>query len=244
VPERTVVVALPGLGLGPESWRPTLERLRPGVDASVRTFAGFGEPARRGVDLDPRALARAVCEDLPEVGRPIVLLAHSASSQVAAHVAVLAPERIAALVLVGPTTDPRAASWPGLVRRWLATALRETPSQVPQLLRQWGRTGLMSMARALDAARRDDVLSTLEPVSVPVLVVRGPHDRVCPADWSEAVAQRGGAGSRAVTLSQGAHMVPCTHGELVAALVNELLDALPPGESPSSPPLGATDWVG
>jgi pimeloyl-ACP methyl ester carboxylesterase len=81
-------------------------------------------------------------------------------------------------------------------------------------------------------------------VSVPVLVVRGPHDRVCPADWSEAVAQRGGAGSRAVTLSQGAHMVPYTHGELVAALVNELLDALPPGESPSSPSLGATDWVG
>jgi len=200
--------------------------LRPGVEATVQMFPGFGKPARRGVDLAPSALARTVCDHLPVGGQPIVLLAHSASCQIAAQVAALAPERIVALVLVGPTTDPRAASWPGLVGRWLATAPRERPSQVPTLLRQWGRTGPASMARALDAARRDDILRTLDRVRAPVLVVRGPHDSICPADWSEAVARRGGTGSRAVTIRQGAHMVPYTHGPLVAALVNELVDTV------------------
>lgn len=219
-------MALPGLGLGPESWRPTLDRLRPGVESTVRLFPGFGSPARRGLDLAPAVLAVGVCDGLPRGDDPIVLLAHSASCQVAAHVAAMAPERVAALVLVGPTTDPRAASWPGLVRRWVPTALRETPAQVPVLLRQYARTRLPAMARGMDAARRDDVLRTLEGLSAPVLVVRGPHDHICPTDWSEAVARRGGEGSRAVTMSGGAHMVPYTHGSLVAPLVNEVVDAV------------------
>ena len=223
--QRTVVVALPGLGLGPESWRPTLELLPPGVEVIVHTFPGFGRPAARAFDLAPRALAAGVCHALPRAGGPIVLLAHSASCQVAAHVAARAPDRIAALVLVGPTTDPRAATWPGLVARWLPTALHERPIQAPVLLRQWARTGLPTMVRALDAARRDDLMGTLDDVSAPVLVVRGRHDAICPADWSEAVARHGGDGSGAVTLDAGAHMVPYTHGPVVAALINEVLAA-------------------
>ncbi len=93
------------------------------------------------------------------------------------------------------------------------------------LVRQWARTGLPTMVRTLDAARRDDLLSTLDGVSAPVLVVRGRHDAICPADWSEAVARHGGAGSGAVTLGTGAHMVPYTHGSHVAALVSEVLAA-------------------
>lgn len=216
-------MALPGLGLGPESWRPTLELLRPRVWTHVHVFPGFGQPTPRGLDLAPRALADGVVDALPLGGEPIVLLAHSASSQVAAHVASLAPHRLAALVLVGPTTDPRAASWPGLVRRWLPTAVRERPTQVPVLVRQWTRTGFADMVRAMDAARRDDLPRTLDGVSLPVVVVRGAHDSICRADWAGAVAHHGGPASRAVTLSRGAHMVPYTHGSHVAAVVGDVL---------------------
>lgn len=219
-------MALPGLGLGPQSWRPTLTLLPPGVRATVRVFPGFGEAAPRGVDVSPAALAPGVRDGLPRGRERVVLLAHSASSQVAAHVAALAPERVAALVLVGPTTDPRAGSWPGLVRRWLPTAVWERPTQAPALLRQWARTGFPDMVRTLDAARRDDILRTLGSVGSPVVVVRGRHDFICPDDWSEAVARHGGAGSRAVTLGRGAHMVPFSHGRLVAAVVREVLDAV------------------
>ena len=222
---QTRVVALPGLGLGPESWRPALEALGAGVHASVRVFPGFGVRARRGLDLAPAALARSVLDGLPHSDERIVLLAHSACCQVAAHVAALAPQRVAALVLVGPSTDPRAASWPGFVRRWLATAVWEEPTQVPVLLRQYARTGFANMARTMDAARRDDLLRTLDRVSAPVVGGRGPHDAICPADWSEAVARRGAAGSRAVTLKRGAHMVPYTHGPQVASLVSEVVAA-------------------
>jgi len=237
VPKPLTLLAIPGLGLGEEAWRPTIDLLG---EVQIRTLPGFGEAAARGADLSPAAVARRVLNDtdgraadttaVAERGaaergddRRYVLLGHSASCQVAARVAAAQPERIAALVLVGPTTDPRAATWPRLVTRWLATAVHEKPGQVPSLVRQYSRTTLPVMARAMEAARRDDTSEPLRRAAIPTLVVRGRHDAICPADWADRVAGFGGSGSRAVTLAVGGHMVPLTHGRLVAETVSDFL---------------------
>jgi pimeloyl-ACP methyl ester carboxylesterase len=180
-------------------------------------MAGYGRPGERDSDLSPHALARAVVDALTTDGPRLVVLGHSASCQVAAHVAALAPDRVAGLVLVGPTTDPRAASWPRLVGRWLATARREPWGQVPVLARHYRRTTLRAMARGMEAARRDALLETLARSTTPVLVARGVHDRICPADWAARVAASGGPGSRSVTVPAGGHMIPLTHGDVSAA---------------------------
>jgi pimeloyl-ACP methyl ester carboxylesterase len=145
-------------------------------------------------------------------------------------VALQAPDRVAGLVLVGPTTDPRAHSWPRLVRRWVATARSEPIRQLPALLRQYRRTGLLSMVRAMDAARRDRVEHVLPLLTCPMLLIRGAHDRIAPEDWISSLTERvpGRASERAVlrrwvTLDAGAHMVPFTHGDLVAAAVRRFL---------------------
>ena len=218
------LVALPGLGLGPEAWRPTLERLS--AQAVVRPLPGYGERAAASADLHPRALAEAASRHLPP-GERVVVLGHSASCQVAAHLADVARDRVAALVLVGPTTDPRSSTWRRLVLRWLATARHEPPWQVPTLVRQYRRTTLRTMGAAMEVARHDDIAAVLSRVPAPALVVRGHHDRICPADWAAALAGRAGAGSRAVTLAAGGHMVPLTHGELVAQAVAGFLDPTP-----------------
>ena len=72
-----------------------------------------------------------------------------------------------------------------LLDRWCppdATARHESAGEVPTLVRQYARTGLWTMARAMDAARRDDVRESVRGSRCPVLVVRGPRDRICPAD--------------------------------------------------------------
>lgn len=216
------LLCLPGLGLDAEDWAPTLKVLRTG-SPSVPAFPGYGLPAGRDDRLEPAELAGALVDKLADASDPLVVLGHSASCQVAAHLAALAPERVAGLVLVGPTTDPRARSWPRLAARWLATARHETPRQVPALLRQYRRTTLRTMARAMKAARREDILETLTRTDVPVLVLRGRHDRICPDAWAESVASRGGANSRAVTLRAGGHMVPLTDGSLVAEQISIFL---------------------
>ena len=224
MPAPAAFLVLPGLGLDSRSWQPTLADLGGERTAYVRLSPGYGRPASSGELLDPQALAQAALEAVPPGAGTLVVLGHSAGCQVAAHLAALAPDRVSALVLVGPTTDPRAASWPGLVRRWLATGVHESPRQVPVLARQYARTTYSAMARALEVVRHDALLETLTGVDVPVLVLRGRHDRIAPADWIAEVASRGGPGSRHLTLPAGAHMVPFTHGQLVADAVATFLD--------------------
>jgi pimeloyl-ACP methyl ester carboxylesterase len=219
-PARPRLLCVPGLGLDEAAWTPTLASL-PGRGGVVVRLPGYGARPSRSDDLRPAALAASlVAEHLPAGSAPTVLLGHSASCQVVVRAAALAPDRVAALVLVGPTTDPRACSWPGLVQRWLRTAVWERPGQVPVLARAYTRTGLLWMGRAMEAARRDDVRDGLAAVRCPVLVVRGRHDRICPKDWAEELAALSPAASRAVTLDRGAHMVPLTQGVRLAATID------------------------
>jgi pimeloyl-ACP methyl ester carboxylesterase len=215
------VVAVPGLGLSVAVARRTLDRL-PGVDGAVVLLPGFGHRVPRGTPVAPDRLAPLLLDRLP-AGGPVVLVGHSASCQIVAEAAVQAPGRVAALVLVGPTTDPRAATWPALGGRWLRTAAHERPGQIPLLVRAYARTGLLSMARGMDAARHHRLASTVAAVACPVLVVRGRHDAICPADWAAALAAGTGDG-RAETLPAGAHMVPITCADALAGRIAAFLE--------------------
>ena len=201
---------VPGLGLDKRSWKPTLAALSAPV-SSVVTLPGFGESAR-GVDLAPEVLAQLLLARL-RTDTSVVLVGHSASSQIVAHAARIHPEIVRGLVLVGPTTDPHAGSWPGLARRWLATVVRENPVQLPLVAAQWKKTGIRNMWRAMDGLRHDRIDTTLAQVQCPVLVVRGPHDHICNAEWARSLSPT------VVTLRHGAHMVPWTHGRATAAAI-------------------------
>lgn len=224
---------MPGLGLDAAAWQPTIDGLRERgrYDAIVHPLPGYGERARRGQSLDPYELATRL-DGVLDSGDDWILCGHSASCQIVAHAAAHSPARVAALVLVGPTTDPRGSGWSGLAGRWLATARHESPRQVPVLVRQYARTGLGSMVRAMDAARRDRIQQSLRRVTCPVLVVRGAHDRIAPADWTHALTRDAPAESavprRCVELPAGGHMVPLTHAMPTARAIHAfLLEAVP-----------------
>jgi pimeloyl-ACP methyl ester carboxylesterase len=217
---------VPGLGLAAQAWRPTIAALDVRGHAStssiVNPLPGFGLPAGRSHDLRPASLASLIVSRLRTHGSEVVLVGHSASCQIAVHAALLAPDLISGLVLVGPTTDPRAATWATLAARWLTTAVHEPLWQLPTLLKQYRKTGLATMRRAMNAARRDRIDLCLRDVHVPVLLVRGAHDRIAPAAWVDLLADCRPATwppRCTVTLPEGGHMVPLTRGALVAAQV-------------------------
>lgn len=218
------LTVVPGLGLDARSWGPTLGAL--GVDdAAVRTLPGYGRPVRPVDPVSVAALGDRLLGELPST--PVVLCGHSSSCQVVLQAARTDPGRFAGLVLVGPTTDPRARTWPRLAARWLRTAVHEDPRQVPALASQYRRTTLRSMRRVMDQARRDDALATIAAVTAPVLLVRGRRDRICPASWLELLAADAGGPARAVTLPSGAHMVPTTDPDPLAGLLTEFVRGLP-----------------
>lgn len=218
------IVAVPGLGLSAAVPGHTLERLARSTTAVE--LPAFGLPAPRGTALDPARLAVLLLErlDTLALGR-VVLIGHSASCQIVAEVAARAPERVSALVLVGPSTDPRAPGWAALAARWLRTAAHERPRQVPQLIHDYARTGLGSMRRGMAAARRHRIDHALAAVSCPVLIVRGRYDRIAPADWITALAAAAPRG-REHTMPVGAHMLPITHPKALADVIAEFVDRL------------------
>jgi pimeloyl-ACP methyl ester carboxylesterase len=217
------VVAVPGLGLSVDGWRApaTLLAARLGTGAGVVALPAHGSPARRDEALDPVSSAGRLLACLDQLGAArVVLVGHSASCQVVAEAASRAPGRVVGLALVGPTTDPRAPTWPRLAARWLATAAHERLGQVPLLLRDYSYTGLVTFARAMDAARRHALGPVLAGLDLPVLLVRGPDDHIAPSTWLDGLAALR-PGIDAVSLPAGGHMVPITHP-------HELTDVLAP----------------
>jgi pimeloyl-ACP methyl ester carboxylesterase len=218
------VVAVPGLGLSAEIPQRLFRALATAGPTAAVELPGFGLPAPRGLAIGMAAQVDRLLDVLRGrgPGDPVVLLGHSASCQLVAEVAAREPERVAGLVLVGPTTDPRGWTWPGLAARWVRTAAHERPGQIPRLLRDYRTTGPVAMMRTLDAFRRCRIEDSLGSVRCPVLVLRGLHDRIAPADWTAALARLPPDGS-AVTVAAGGHMVLSTHPGLVAAEVSAFL---------------------
>jgi pimeloyl-ACP methyl ester carboxylesterase len=203
------LVLVPGLGLDARS----SGRLRARTPADVVLLPGMGlaEPVP-SLDALAARLLGAVGEG------PVVLVGHSQSCQVVAAAAV--DPRVRAVVLLGPTTDPRMRPAWALAWRWLRTALREPWWQVPLVVGQWWRTGPRAMRALWRVSAPDRIDERLAGVDVPVVVVRGTRDHLCPRDWAVRVAAAAPKG-RTVEIDGAAHMTVQTHPDAVAALLSD-----------------------
>ncbi|GAA1562057.1 hypothetical protein GCM10009789_14070 [Kribbella sancticallisti] len=207
------VVLVPGLGLGPEAYAPTVALLE--AQYEVVTLPGFGERVRRGDDLRTEALAQRVIARLQE---PSVLVGHSASCQIVVAAALARPDLAEGLVLVGPTGEVETSTWPRLAARWVRSAVFESPRLIPVLAPQYFRTGFVSMARAMEVARRYDLAAAIRGLETPTVVVRCRHDRLCPPYWARRLADL--AGGECWTFPTGSHMPPLTNGPELVTFIN------------------------
>ncbi|MCW2713906.1 MAG: alpha/beta hydrolase fold protein [Frankiales bacterium] len=217
------LVHVPGLGLDGRSSEALRRCLGSRVESRVVLLPSLGlrhEPRDGQLSVD--GLADRLLAALPP--DPVVLLAHSQSCQVAVAAAASRPAALAALVLLGPTMDPRARPLPLLAVRWLRTAACEPAWQVPVLVRQYARTGLRSMASGLRAGLEDRIEERIPAFAGPVVVVRGSEDRICPRDWAEALAGRAQRG-RVVEVDGAGHMAVHTHPAQVASVAWDVVTA-------------------
>jgi pimeloyl-ACP methyl ester carboxylesterase len=150
-PDAPAVVLLHGFGGSTFSWRLTLPAL---ADAGYRAVAmdlrGFGlsdKDGRAGHGHAAQARFVAAVMDQLAIGDAVVI-GHSMGGNVAAHLALDAPARVRALVLVDAATGPTVAGGGGgplagvllaipPIQRWARHAVRAiaTPEQVTQALR-------------------------------------------------------------------------------------------------------------
>jgi pimeloyl-ACP methyl ester carboxylesterase len=193
-PRRGEVVIMPGLGVS-VYLRASASAL---ADAGFRAWLpdppGFGDSADPPRRLGITEIAEVAVQWLRhrKLGG-VTLIGHSCGTQVAAHVAAVAPELVQRLVLGSPTVDPRYRSWPKAVLRWRRDGRLEPGSLSRTQRPEWRRAGPARLLRLANSMLADNLETTLKRVTCPVVVIRGERDPICTVDWARRLAQRPGS---------------------------------------------------
>lgn len=243
------VLFLHGLGGSTEDWKDVASALPKGLAPLALDFPGFGKAVRPHDSYDPAALARWVLAEMDDhdVERAVVA-GHSLGGRVAGELALLSPNRVAALALVSPLGAVSygfadTLKWKAMSRAALVGA---TPEATLRNALGYGftvdnagkkafvarglkaRTGPHAQAALRALERSVDGLLAAPPLrkrlagtSVPLLVATGADDPLAPPrDVAAILEARGDA--RYVELPGVGHYAPIEASKEVAKLLAEV----------------------
>lgn len=212
-----------GLALSSLYLAPTAERLAPDFRVFAPELPGFGQSEQPQEPLDIPALAAALRAGLDAFSLDrAAVVGHSFGCQVAVELAQQQPERVSQLVLADPAIDPGARTSWQQIKRFLRELLREPPSYVAMLARDFTCAGPWRTWRTLQFMLRYHLEEKLPRVRAPTLVVRGSRDTVVCQGWAEAAAERLPNGRLAV-IAGAPHAVPYAAAQEFACLVRAFL---------------------
>jgi pimeloyl-ACP methyl ester carboxylesterase len=219
-----VLVLVHGMGVSSNYFLPTAGRLADHCTVYAPDLPGFGLSAPLGERVTVRRLACALEAWLDGAGIdvPDALVANSFGCQVVADLAARHPERVARLVLTGPTVDRQARSLGRQAARLALDAVREPLGLLAvetidyvRHIRKSGVAGLVEMVR-------DPIERHLPHVLAPTLVVRGARDPIVPRSWAQEVAATLPRG-RLVEIAGAAHAVNYNAPDALAQLTVDFL---------------------
>jgi len=225
--EQAPLVLVHGLGVSSAYWA----RLQPLLATRRCVYAldlpGFGHTTHPRGLLDTVALGSALGDWLRAVGLARVhLLGHSLGGPVAAEFTRQHPEHVSRLILVGATIGARGASAPHQTLGLLRDSVRESPSLLPIILRDYLRAGIRRVLGTDIAADHNDTIATVTQLTVPLLVVRGDRDVVVSMrDTRQLLAAAPHASF--IAIDRAAHAVQWSQPQALAAVVNAFLDDTP-----------------
>lgn len=219
----TPIVLVHGIGVSSAYLVPTALALASDHPVYAPDLPGFGRSKGPSRALNVAQLAEELLAWMDAMGlaRP-VLLGNSFGCQVIVALSVAAPERVAALVLLGPTVDPRWRTFLRQIPRWIVEGMREPWSIFPILALDYLRCGtrrFLGTARFALANRMEDALPS---VHAPTLVVRGGRDAFVSPAWAERVTNLLSNGELA-TLAGAAHAANYSAPDEVARVVRAFL---------------------
>ena len=217
------LVLVHGLGVSGRYLEPLARELASAMPVLVPDLPGFGRSGRPRRVPDVAGLAGALADWLEAVSvARAVVLGNSMGCQVAVELALREPARVAGLVLVAPTVDPRARGWLRQGRRLLADSAREPPSLLRIIAREYATFGLRRLAATARFALADRIEDKLPRVQAPALVIRGGRDPLVPQRWAEEAASLLPRGRLAVVPGEP-HACHYTAPRAVAELVRTLV---------------------
>jgi 2-hydroxy-6-oxonona-2,4-dienedioate hydrolase len=179
-------VLLHGLGVSSRYFVPFARILADRWRVVAVDLPGWDGSDRPPSVLDIPGLARELGAwlDAEKLER-VHIVANSLGCQIAVDLAAREPERFERIVLIGPTVDPRYRTPLRHAPRFLVDAVREPPSLLPIIVRDYLRFGLRRFVATAGAALRDRPEDKLPRIPSPTLVIKGQRDAFVSTDWVE-----------------------------------------------------------
>lgn len=243
------IVLLHCFGLSMKVWRDLLPHLEERYHVIAYDAVGHGKSARGVRRLSFPMLARLGLGLMDELGvERATLVGNSMGGGTALHMALLAPERVDALVLIDAVglkdNEWFIPLWPTLGPRHLETAAPWTWDLAYSLAVQKRSPLALEIAEDLQATRADDALrgrtamamytvvdtifqtdreADLPKIDAPTLVLAGRHDRLVTLEHAERLA-KGIANARHHVFEELGHLPEIEDADAVAAEVLPFLD--------------------
>jgi 2-hydroxy-6-oxonona-2,4-dienedioate hydrolase len=229
--ESVPVVLVHGLVVSSRYMIPLARRLATRFSVYAPDLPGFGWSSKPRETLTLQQLADVLVQWMDAQGiRRAALVANSLGCQTAVELATRFPERVAGLVLQGPTMDSSARTPGPQILRWIANGWRERPSQLPLLILDYVQAGFRRGVLSFRMALEDRIEDKLPAVQAPSLVIRGGRDPIVPQSWAEEITRRLPRG-RLVVIPGAPHALNYSRPLEMARVVTPFLEGLRAGAS-------------
>jgi len=229
------LILIHGAGGSHLHWPAALRRM-PGATVYAVDLPGHGRsegPGREHIEDYVADIVRFM--DAVGVSRG-VLVGHSMGGAIAQMTALMAPERVAGLVLVGTGArlrvapalldgilqDARGAL--ALITEW-AWGPEADPAMVARGRQMMARVNPRVVWGDFAACDRFDIRERVGEITAPTLVITGSEDRMTPPKFGQWLAERI-PGARFVLVKGAGHMVMLEKPDQVASAVREWLKAV------------------
>jgi pimeloyl-ACP methyl ester carboxylesterase len=202
---RPEIVLLPGLG-APGYLAPWARQSATWTRATLLDLPGWRAGRARSCAPGLDAIAAATGSWLEATHRHgVLLIGHSTGAQSVLRTALHMPDRVAGVVLAGPTFAPEVRTRAALLRRAFGTIAHETPAELMAVGPSYLHSGGGPLLRFLLSALPDRPEDLVPRLTVPVLVVTGEHDGFAPPQWAHRLAR---LASAPCVVLPGAHNAP------------------------------------
>lgn len=217
--KRTFVL-VHGLGVSSRYFHPLSEALTAHGRVVAVDLPGFGKTQDPDRSLRISEFARVLGQTVRLTGGDdVVLLGHSMGCQVVVEALLQDPALARSAVLAAPVVNADERSTGVVLRRFVQSAIREPLPSAFASVAAFSRCGPRWLGLHIPAMVGYRIEERIEGVTVPVLLVGGPLDRLAPPAWVEQLAGRVAGPAPVHIIDGAAHQMIFTNAAEVADLV-------------------------